>query len=242
MPNEWKRSLDGYRYCVTMQNYENADQYPGFFEFPIPTGDRSNTVSFETHFRELAATNIEVWIEVIFWKMYSQANRRNNKTNQVAEHFQKQNVSPHALLEACNYYIEKDTKTNLDSIRQLLGFSSRAIAIAATFPAFLRPDLFPMVDTRIAKWVGHNMQAHNNANSKAPQLVRPRYLDTTATVLTLTDFQFVYSWNRWCRHKANQLNECTSIDWRPRDVEMAVFNAWGDRGEQHPIIQLENLP
>jgi hypothetical protein len=99
-----------------------------------------------------------------------------------------------------------------------------------------------MVDTRIAKWVGQNMQAHNAANPNAPQLVRPRYLDTTATVLTLSDFQFVYSWNRWCRNKANQLNDITSTNWRPRDVEMAVFNAWGNRGDQHPIIQLEILP
>jgi hypothetical protein len=99
-----------------------------------------------------------------------------------------------------------------------------------------------MVDTRIAKWVGQNMQAHNDAGPNAPQLVRPRSLDTEATVLTLTDFEFVYSWNRWCRHKANQLNTCTSINWRPRDVEMAVFNAWGDRGEQHPVINLEMVP
>lgn len=242
MPDEWKRSLDGYRYRVTMQNYENADQYPGFFNFSIPIGDRSNTVSFENYFRELAATNIEVWLEVIFWKMYSQPNRRNKNANKVAKYLQKKNISPHELLEACNKYIENDTQANLDAIRQLLGFSSRVIAIAATFPAFLRPDLFPMVDTRIAKWVGQNMQAHNVANPNAPQLVRPRYLDTTATVLTLSDFKFVYSWNRWCRYKANQLNDITSINWRPRDVEMAVFNVWGNRGKQHPIIQLEILP
>lgn len=242
MPNEWKRSLDGYRYSVTLQNYENADQYPGFFNFSIPINDRCSTVSFETHFRELAATNIEAWLEVIFWKMYSQANRRNNITNQVAEHLQAENVSPQTLLEACQNYIENDTRPHLDTIRQLLGFNSSAIAIAATFPAFLRPDLFPMVDTRIAKWVGQNMQAHNDANPNDPQLVRPRYLDTQATVLTLTDFEFVYSWNRWCRHKSNQLNDVTSINWRPRDVEMAVFNAWGNGGEQHPIIQLEILP
>lgn len=239
--NEWKKSLESYRYSVTMKDYIYSDQYPGFFEFPIPTGDRSDTLSFENHFRELARTNIEVWIEVIFWKMYSQTGRRDNKTIQVAEYFKKQQVSPHILFEACNNYIEKDTKTNLDSIRRLLGFSSTAIAIAATFPAFLRPDLFPMVDTRVAKWVGLNMQAHNNGDRKAPQLVRPRYLDTKSTVLTLTDFDFVQSWNRWCRHKANQLSEFTAIDWRPRDVEMAIFNAWGDRGKKHPIIQLEIL-
>jgi hypothetical protein len=143
MPNEWIRSLDGFRYQVAMQNYENADQYPGFFNFPIPLGDRSNTIAFENHFRELAVTNIEVWLEVVFWKMYSQAHRRNEKTNQVAKHLQNESISPQVLLEACNEYIGNDTRANLDAISKLLGFSSRAIAIAATFPAFLRPDLFP---------------------------------------------------------------------------------------------------
>ncbi len=241
MSNEWKKSLNTYRYTVTLQNYDNADQYPGYFNFSIPINDRFSTVSFETHFRERAATTIESWLEVIYWKMYSQANRRNIKTNQVAEYFQAKKVAPQILLDACNNYIGNDTRSNLDAIRKLLGFTSTAIAIAATFPAFLRPDLFPMVDTRIAKWVGQNMQAHNDASPNAPQLVRPRYLDTKATVLTLTDFEFVYSWNRWCRHKADQLNVCTSINWRPRDVEMAVFNAWGNKGKQHPGIQLEIL-
>lgn len=241
MTNEWVRSLEGYRYFVIMQNYSNAEQYPGFFEFPIPTGDRCDTLSFENHFRELATTKIEVWIEVVFWKMYSQKGRRNNKTKQVAEHLKKENISPHILFKACNQYIEEDTKTSLDHIRRLLGFQSTAIAIAATFPAFLRPDLFPMVDTRVAKWVGDNMQEYNDANPKAPQLVRPRYLDTKSTVLTLSDFEFVHSWSRWCRHKAKQLTELTSISWRPRDVEMAIFNAWGEKGKKHPVIQLEIL-
>jgi hypothetical protein len=230
MPNEWKKSLDSYRYPVNLKDYIDSDQYPDFFKFPIPTGDRSETISFENHFRELARTSIEVWIEVIFWKMYSQTGRRDNKTKQVADHFKEHDVAPYVLFEACNNYIEKDTKTNLDSIRRLLGFSSTAIAIAATFPAFLRPDLFPMVDTRVAKWVGINLQAHNDGNLKVPQLVRPRYLDTTATVLTLSDYDFIHSWNRWCRHKANQLTEFTSIEWRPRDVEMAIFNAWVTEG------------
>jgi hypothetical protein len=241
MPNEWKRSLEEYRYNVSLQHFDNAALYPEFFDFSVPISDRCSTASFETHFREIAAENIEAWLEVIFWKMYSQANRRNNVTNQVAEYFQANQVLPQTLLDTCEAYIQNDTRENLDAIRQMLGFQAPVIAVAATFPAFLRPDLYPMVDTRVAKWVGQNMQVHNAVNPNAPQLVRPRYLDTQATVLTLTDFDFVYSWNRWCRYKANQLNELTSINWRPRDVEMAVFHAWGDRNMPHPIIHLEVL-
>jgi hypothetical protein len=240
---EWIRALEEYRYSVILHDYPNADQYQDFFNFPIPIGNRADTVAFETHFRDLAATNIEVWIEVIYWKMYSQKNRRNKITNQVVYHLQANEITPQALLSACENYIDDDTQLNLYVIRQLLGFATDVIAIAATFPAFLRPDLFPMVDTRIAKWVGQNMLTHNNANHNAPQLVRPHYyLDRRTTVLTLKDFEFVHSWYRWCKYKANQLSELTPIEWRSRDVEMAVFKAWGNRHEQHPIIELEIIP
>lgn len=242
MSRMWQKALNTYNYSVTLEDYVNASEYPGYFTFPTRINNHSSTVSFENHFRKGAPTDIEFWLEVIFWKMYSQSGRRDNRTNKVASHFKSAGISPKQLLNACSNYISNDTTSNLRTIIELLGFNSRVIAIAATFPAFLRPDLFPMVDTRIAKWVGANMQAHNNASQSGPQLVRPRYLDTQATVLTLADFEFVDSWTHWCRHKANQLTGCTSIKWRPRDVEMAVFNASGDRGKKHPVIQLEVLP
>jgi hypothetical protein len=241
MPNAWIRALEEYRYSVSLEHYANANQYPKYFHFSIPINDRDSTILFEKHFRDRSAVCIEAWLEVVFWKMYSQAKWRNNLTNQVANHLQESETNPSSLLDACEAYIQNDTRDNLNLIRTALGFESQSVAVAATFPAFLRPDLYPMVDTRIAKWIGENMDLHNVSNPNAPQLVRPRYLDTQATVLTLRDFDFVHSWTRWCRYKAIQLTELTSFNWRPRDVEMAVFRAWGNRNEQHPFIQLEVL-
>ncbi len=109
-----------------------------------------------------------------------------------------------------------------------LGFSSRAIATALTFPAFIAPNKFPMVDTRVAKWVGENLNVQHMADPSAPILVRPSYLDSSATVLTLSDYCFVESWTAWCCYKADRLSEVTGYPWRPRDVEMAVFTAYGN--------------
>jgi hypothetical protein len=240
MPVGWKRALEEYRYDVSLECYENAQNYPEHFCFSVPINDRCSTASFENHFRE-SANEIGAWLEVVFWKMYSQANRRNGVTNRVAQSLAANGISPQSLLQACEAYIENDTRANLDGVRRLLGFQSPSIAVAATFPAFLRPDICPMVDTRVAKWVGANMEAHNLANPHGPQLVRPQYLDNTATVLTLADIEFVQSWNRWCRHKANQLNALTRTLWRSRDVEMAVFYAWGNRNDPHPVLELEVL-
>jgi hypothetical protein len=240
MTENWELALKTYKYPVQLSDYERSSSYPGYFIFS-PIDNASTTALFEDHFRKGANDEIELWLEVIYWKMYSQGGRSNIKTNEIADHFKQSRITAQQLMIVCNNYLADDTRENLSSIIKLLGFASSAIAIAATFPAFLRPDLFPMVDTRIAKWVGKCMDEHNNASSKAPKLVRPKYLDNTSTVLTLTDIEFVKSWTQWCRHKAIQLSKRTSIDWRARDVEMAVFNAWGDRNKKHPKLKLEVL-
>ena len=239
MPENWIKALNSYRYCVNLSDYNNSYLYPEYFNFS-PICDPLSTQHFEDHFRNGAGKQIALWLEVVFWKMYSQGGRCQQKTDSVAKYFNTYNITAEELIEACYKYIEDDSRSNLKRIIRLLGFTSNSIAIAATFPAFLRPDLFPMVDTRIAKWVGHCLDHHNRySKPETPKLIRPRYLDTKATVLSLSDIDFVRSWTRWCRSKAEHLSNYTAIKWRPRDIEMAVFNAWGDKYDSHPKIDLE---
>jgi len=84
-----------------------------------------------------------------------------------------------------------------------------------------------MVDTRIAKWVGWQLE---QGQFTASQLVRPKFLDSKETVIQMHDFGFVEAWIKWCRNTATLLSQSTAQHWRSRDVEMAVFRAWGDRG------------
>jgi hypothetical protein len=238
MSKMWEKALKSYSYPVTLSEYGHAQNYSGHFAFS-PINDRASTILFEDYFRNNASTKLGYWLEVVFWKMYSQGGRRDIKTNDMASHFKTSGITASQLSSTCNNYIKNDTRQNLQAIVKCLGFTSTAIAISATFPSFLRPDLYPMVDTRIAKWVGKHMTAYNTASPNSPQLIRPRYLDTKSTVLTLSDIDFVKSWTLWCRHKATQLSNLTTLEWRPRDVEMAVFYAWGDRNTIHPVIALE---
>ncbi len=204
-------------------------------------GDRANTVEFQAHFRKHASEAIEPWLEVVFWKLFSQPGRRNRITQRVASHFKANGTSPKELLHACSRYVENPSRDNFESFRKLFGFKTPVIAVAATFPAFLEPDSFPMVDTRIAKWVGSCLSLHNAKDSTGPQLIRPPFLDSTRTVLTMDDFEFVESWIRWCKYTAQKLTKCTSFVWRARDVEMAVFTAWGGRKDPHPKFHLNPL-
>ena len=242
MPNTWTDSLRAYRYPVDLREFEDAKEYPGWFNFNSPVGDRERTMEFEAHFRKHANEAIEPWLEVVYWKMYSQpATRGNTAARRMAAHFRENVVTPQALWNACIRYIEHPTRLHFESIRTLLGLASGSIAVAATFPAFIRPDLYPMVDTRVAKWVGHCMAIHNAADASGPQLIRPHFVDSKRKVLAMDDFPFVEKWVIWCRHTARKLSARTSIEWRARDVEMAVFNAWGGRHDRHPKFDLKPL-
>jgi len=242
VPSEWIRSLSEYGYPVNLGDFQDAEVYPRWFGLIMPVGDRAATIEFETRFRTHAAEATESWLEVVYWKLYSQPTaRRNNTTRRLAAHFRQQATTPQALFDTCNRYIDRPSRRNLESICDMLGLTTSSIAVAATFPAFLRPDLFPMVDTRVAKWVGCCMQQHNAEDLHGPQLIRPPYLDSGRTVLTLSDFPFVESWILWCRYTARKLTKLTESVWRPRYVEMAVFNAWGRRHDEHPKLELETL-
>ena len=239
----WLHALGDYRYLV------NLSQCPGQpAPWPPPNlgeGDRHSTIQFEDYFRHNAKTHSGVWIQVVYWKLYSQAARRNVQTMKVAHHLNTHHVQPEALWTACSAYINNPTKDSLRVIIEMLGHKSKGngarIAVAATFPAFLDPDSFPMVDQRIAKWVGHSMKDHNARDAGGPQLSAPNFLEAGRTTLALADFEFVEHWYRWCRHTARKLSRVTGSAWRARDVEMAVFYAWGNRNEQHPKLLLEAL-
>ncbi|GAJ05736.1 unnamed protein product, partial [marine sediment metagenome] len=48
----------------------------------------------------------------------------------------------------------------------------------------------------------------------------------------MVDFDFYLHWVYWARHTAKKLSQQTEMKWRARDVEMAVFTAWGDKGSK----------
>jgi len=242
VPNTWEKSLFGYQYPFDLGRFDDAKLYPTGFKFNSLVGDRKSTMEFETHFRSNAPKAIEPWLEVVYWKMYSQPPIRGLKLiRRLADHFRNNSVKPQALWDVCNRYVEHPTKQHFESIRTNFGLTSGSIAVAATFPAFMRPDLYPMIDTRIAKWVGHFMMRQNLSNPSGVQLTRPHFVDSKQTVLVMNDFPFLQNWIQWCRYTAQKLTACTSFEWRARDVEMAVFNAWGGRFDKHPKDKLNPL-
>jgi hypothetical protein len=221
MPKTWQAALAAYRYPVTKPFSHSSDYSQWQHQPELPTGDRAETIAFEDYFRASGQSSIGPWAEVVFWKLASQGGRADIRTREVLDRWEF--TRPESLWSALTAYVEAPTEVRFDRFRSLFGFKTKAIAITATFPAFLAPDRFPMVDTRIAKWVKNHFDEHNAIDPVGPQLVPKSH----EYGLSMRDFAFMRSWSDWCRHTARKLVALTEEQWRARDVEMAVFQAQG---------------
>lgn len=242
----WKATLDDFRYRVDLREYRFRAEHEGWFEVAMITGGREETMAFEERFRRHAPCALEPWFEVIFWKLASQKQIRNGTSQRIARYL-AENRTAGELWQRCGEYLQcgsdSDARTRFEAFLKLFGLATDSIAVVATFPAFMDPNRFPMVDTRIARWVGAVSETHNRADPSGVMLVRPRFLDSTSTVLKMNDFDFMRTWVRWCRHTADKLTRSErGHHWRARDVEMAVFRAWGSKeAKTHPEIDLPPL-
>jgi len=214
----WIKALNGYFYPVNLSCYENSNRFPNYFEMEI-TGDRDSTIAFEDYFRKNARRSIEVYFEVVFWKLYSQKQFRQKGTTRIINHLNKR-IHPESLYDAITHFVETPNKQNLKNIRELLGMKSKVLAIALTFPAFFNSEKYPMVDNNVARWVTTNFIKHNR--NKQTKLTPFAFGGTS---LQDNDFQNYLNWVAWCNEMAEILTDKTSIEWRPRDVEMAIFTA-----------------
>jgi hypothetical protein len=242
MPKSWQIALMSYRYPVDLSAFVDSSQYPQWFSFSLKTGSVAETMAFEEHFRLNSATALEAWFEVVFWKMFSQKSYRSAKqTKHLIDFVAKHNFRASFLNRLCHNFVQEPTRESFGLLHSSLGYSPSSMAITATFPAFMDPKEFPMVDTRVAKWVHCCGAIHNSADPNSPRLLDPGEFNSNRANLRMSDFAFYRSWIDWCRYTARKISFWTQSEWRARDVEMAIFYAWGDK-KPHPGFQLNPLP
>lgn len=240
MPDSWTRALQAYHYPVNLNDYHKKADFPDYFNRKI-SGDRLSTIAFEDYFR-VHSSKIQPWFEVVFWKMYSQKNHFQQQTDRIISQIPSCSADqPERLLECAAQFMQSLEEREFEIFNMMLGYNS-AVATVASFPAFLDPERFPMVDTRVAKWVNKHCDQFNAANANAPALL-PFAFGTTSKsiVLIMRDFPAYIRWISWTRYTAALLSQKTGFHWRARDVEMAVFTAWGDRNTFHPVMKLNPL-
>jgi len=215
----WTQALDAYSYPVMLNTYDRAQEFPGWFDLTI-AGDRDSTIVFENRYQQSAPDNIEAFFEVVYWKYYSQANRRQGGTNRIVDSMLKRGVTSTGLWNAVQRFIRAQRRPTLKGIRDLLGITTNVLAVALTLPALASPKTIPIVDNNVARWVNRHGRDHNvNRHCKLTPF-RMNY-----TSLQDNDFPNYLNWVAWCREVASVLTEGTGQEWRARDVEMAVFTA-----------------
>ena len=115
---------------------------------------RGKTLKFQDSFRSRAGNDIDAWFEV--------ANRKSPRSaGKTILHIRKTGTTAAELFNLCETYMESPSLKTFSQFRRRLA-KTDVIATAATFPAFLRPDQFPMVDTQITRWVtGESLDWHS---------------------------------------------------------------------------------
>jgi hypothetical protein len=219
MPESWKKALNRYSYNVNLENYEKAALFSNFFINNIQ-GNRPTTINFENHFRDLAPENMEVFFEVVFWKLYSQASRRQKGTSRIVSFVQDNEITAEEIWKVVEDFIKNQNRKNLGKIRDKLGIKTKVLAIPLTFPAFADPEKIPMIDNKVASWVNLNAEDHNCNRKNKLTLFKKNY-----SSLRENDFPNYLNWIFWCQEMAHVLTEMNGEKWRARDVEMAVFTA-----------------
>ena len=150
-------------------------------------------MSFEAHFRAKALDHLEVWGEVVFWKLYSGWTGR--ATRQAGALLGSGAVAAD-LWSSCTSYIANPSLKSFKAFRYKL-FKQPVVATAATFPAFICPERFPMVDRQVTRWARENSSAHLYSGVGGPDLeCVPALLP--GAVLTESHWSFVELWIAWC--------------------------------------------
>lgn len=215
----WWLKLCEYSYPANLATYSERSKYPGYFE--SSPDKRESTVHFEDHFREAIKSSdppVGPFLEVMFWKMYSQRGRAEIRTKKLGEFLSSSGNKAKELKTSIESFIVEPSDGNAKSLITACGLASRTIAVAFTFPALYKSSLYPMVDTRVAKWVNNKIF---NGESTLNGLIR---FQMNYTSLQMNDFDAYLCWIDWCRKQAAILHRYQpEVKWRPRDVEMACF-------------------
>ena len=219
MPDSWVTALNSYRYPVRLSDYSRADEFPGFFTRDI-AGRRASTIDFEDQFRAKSNQCIEAYFEVVFWVLCGRSKLFEASVDRIVDHLLNIGVQAAQLRAAIDDFVAGPSTPRLTALRSLLGIKADVLTVALTFPAFVDPVRFPMVNRQTAKWVTGNLGAHNNGRRNA--LTAFWHPDRG---LRYDNFDNYLNWVHWCRETAEILTGRTDMRWRARDAEMAVFTA-----------------
>lgn len=218
MCNTWISAHKKYNWAVNLTHFRWARNYRDHFNHIISP---ANIIEFEDRFRE-SIDQFGSFVtagEVCFWKNYgSPQKRRDELTMKLLQHLQVSdnwNNFVQAIRELSNDPSWDNFKALQKTSNQPSGF-----ATPLTFLAFYRPVKYPMADKHIAFWWAENRARHDYGSSP----VFSQQFDGWIKPVKQS-WEAYICWARFCREYARLIMRDYAMNWRARDIEMAVWEA-----------------
>ena len=198
----WVDALEHYEYRVNLADYEQGWLGNDWTELVLIPGNREQTINLENRFRARGSNSLKSWYAVVFWKMYSNGLARTQRTRSVIERVTNQRLEAGRIWDACSNSTKEGTAEAFQILLTMLSVGRR-LPVVATFPAFMEPDRFPMVDLHVGLWVNRYLEQYaGGARGLDSELVQCR----DPRKITIDYWQFYSVWINWCRTAAAVLS------------------------------------
>ena len=236
MCSGWNNAYRIYRWTVDLRHFIDSGNYRGYFDRIIGP---DNVVEFENTFRQAINKAKEdgsfaIAGEVCFWKNYGNAPARNRVTQALLDHLS----SPDNWKEFAKRIQEISNNPSYDNFVALRDACNQPMGFATpiTFLAFYTPTKYPMVDKHIANWWKAHKADHGFGDSGRFSQRCDGWIQTYTISQNKLNWNAYMTWKRFCNDYAVKIAKNCGLDWRARDVEMAVWQA------QKKNIPLNALP
>lgn len=228
MCNSWTTAHSKYDWTVDLTRFLWAKHYPGYFNRIITP---ANTTTFEDRFRHAidGSLSFEIAGEVCFWKNYGNPQTRDKLTLRLLMHIQVSDNWDN-LVQAIKDLFNDPSYNNFIALQKACDQAS-GFATPLTFLAFYRPTEYPMVDKHIAFWWKSNRARYGYGNSPIFSQRHDGWIQPVPK-----SWKAYISWAKFCREYARLVMINCALNWRARDIEMAVWEA------QKRSLSLDVLP
>jgi hypothetical protein len=226
MSKGWNKALEKYNWTVDLRCFSGAANYPGYFNRVIRPAD---VVAFENAFRIAVneAGSFEIAGEVCFWKNYGAFR---NKVTQRLLTYLAERANWDRFVRAVKQVSANPSYDNLVALQSACSQPS-GFATPITFLAFYKPTEYPMVDKHIANWWSVHKAGYGFGDS-------PKFSQRNDDWIRSSEqsWNAYIAWRRFCCYYAVRMAKNWGLNWRARDVEMAVWEA------QKSGVSLSALP
>jgi len=222
MCKTWIDAYEKYSWTVNLTKFKDSVEYPNYFNCVIT---QANVVAFEDKFRAMidGAGSFGVAGEVCFWKNYGNFQSRNRITQRLLLHL-KTPRNWDIFVRALKKLSENPSFNRFVAFREACN-QPKGFATPITFLAFYNPVEYPMVDRHIANWWTRNKTKYGFGTSPIFSQRSDGWIQTYTNSQNKQNWNAYISWTRFCGDYAELASRNCGLNWRARDVEMAVWEA-----------------